>query len=440
MKLVPLYVQLTEYTQTEEIALAVEMVGNPENYQPALFNSTINAPRRWNGTAFVSMVEMPSSVQGGFSSNSHSHPGVFEPINANIQAHVISTHAPANAQANAAITQAEIEAKLIGTIASHSHAGGSGDMVLASAQTNSGLKTFLNGTFGLRNVANTITSLFSTAATVARTWTMKDADGTVAFVADITGTNSGTNTGDTAPNSSSAPSAHVGAGGTAHADAVAAGAAGFMTGADKTKLNGIATAATANSADVTLVARANHTGTQLAATISDLNASVPNAHYRTILESAGSHIAGRVAGTYAIPMGEALAISGTGTLYPINTIYIVAADYPTVNGLAAKLRIRAQLFTNDVAPTGNYTIGLYPVTRPATSGGAGVCIYTLGTVVAGSNGATVTAPAADLPGQAVGADFAMPTDGHYVLGVVTTATVAVAALVHVVAKLQMRNA
>jgi len=43
-----------------------------------------------------------------------------------------------------------------------------------------------------------------------------------------------------------APIAHVGAGGTAHANAVAAGAAGFMTGADKTKLDGIETAATAD--------------------------------------------------------------------------------------------------------------------------------------------------------------------------------------------------
>lgn len=39
--------------------------------------------------------------------------------------------------------------------------------------------------------------------------------------------------------------------------------------AEKTKLSGIATAATANSSDATLLARANHTGTQLAATISD---------------------------------------------------------------------------------------------------------------------------------------------------------------------------
>ena len=48
----------------------------------------------------------------------------------------------------------------------------------------------------LRNAANTITSFFTTAATVARTWTLPDKDGTVAMTSDITGTNSGTNTGD----------------------------------------------------------------------------------------------------------------------------------------------------------------------------------------------------------------------------------------------------
>ena len=50
--------------------------------------------------------------------------------------------------------------------------------------------------------------------------------------------------------------------------------AGFMTSADKTKIDGIATGATANSADATLLARANHTGTQLAASVSDFDAAV----------------------------------------------------------------------------------------------------------------------------------------------------------------------
>lgn len=39
-----------------------------------------------------------------------------------------------------------------------------------------------------------------------------------------------------------------------------------------------------------------------------------------------------------------------------------------------------------------------------------------------------------------GADFALPADGLYVIGVVTTATVAASSHVHLNAQLQMRNA
>ena len=162
--------------------------------------------------------------------------------------------------------------------------------------------------------------------------------------------------------------------------------------------------------------------------------------YSTLLDCSGSHIAARVAGTYAIGQGDPLAISGTGTLYPIKTINIVAADYAAAGSLPARLRIRAQLYTNDVAPTGNYTFGLYPITRPATSGAAGQNIYTLGTVVPGSDGAVFTAPAADLLGGAVSADFPLPADGHYVIGVRTTTAVAASAHVHVSAQLQCHNA
>ncbi len=161
--------------------------------------------------------------------------------------------------------------------------------------------------------------------------------------------------------------------------------------------------------------------------------------YRTILESSGSHTAARAAGTYALGQGDPIAISGTGTLYPINTIYIDSADYPTIAGLTTKMRIRAQLYVNDISPTGNYTFGLYPITRPATSGAAGLNIYTLGTVVAGSTGATFTAPAADAQLNAASADFAIPANGHYVIGVVATAAVAASSHLHISASLQMRN-
>lgn len=78
---------------------------------------------------------------------------------------------------------------------------GSGDMVLAGTQTNNGLKTFLDTTLALRNVANTFSATFTNAITAARVYTLKDASGILAFVSDITGTNSGTNTGDQTTNS-----------------------------------------------------------------------------------------------------------------------------------------------------------------------------------------------------------------------------------------------
>ena len=52
------------------------------------------------------------------------------------------------------------------------------------------------------------------------------------------------------------------------------GVSGLMPGADKTKLDGIQPGATANLANSALLARANHTGTQLSNTISDFTPAV----------------------------------------------------------------------------------------------------------------------------------------------------------------------
>ena len=57
----------------------------------------------------------------------------------------------------------------------------SGDMVLASVQTNSALKTFLDATFWLRNVANTFTSFFTNTNTASRTYTLPDASDTLVW-------------------------------------------------------------------------------------------------------------------------------------------------------------------------------------------------------------------------------------------------------------------
>jgi hypothetical protein len=72
--------------------------------------------------------------------------GSYEPANANIQAHVASSHAPSNAQKNSDITKAEIEAKLIGEISSHTHAAGGADPFILKARLAANAATGANVT------------------------------------------------------------------------------------------------------------------------------------------------------------------------------------------------------------------------------------------------------------------------------------------------------
>lgn len=170
----------------------------------------------------------------------------------------------------------------------------------------------------------------------------------------------------------------------------------------------------------------------------DQDISSPNASYRVVDSASGSHIATKGAGTYMLPGGDPLAVSGTGVLYPIVLIPIYAADYPSINGIAAKFKLRAIVSVNATAPTGNFTVGLYPVT--SGGGAAGLKIYSTGTLVSGSACPTVTTPAANSMNVVVGSDFAIPADGVYCIAVVTTATVATSSLVHINSILLMRNA
>jgi hypothetical protein len=65
---------------------------------------------------------------------------------------------------------------------------------------------------------------------------------------------------------------HVGSRGVSEHNIATVTEAGFMSPTDKAKLDGVASGATANSSDAYLLARANHTGTQSAATITGLAA------------------------------------------------------------------------------------------------------------------------------------------------------------------------
>lgn len=106
----------------------------------------------------------------------HNHDAAYEAKNANIQAHVASAHAPSDAQKNSDITKAEIEAKLTGVIASHSHAGGSSPFmfegVLASDVSTGANVTPVNVTglvFTFAANKNYVIELFGTISAPAAT-------------------------------------------------------------------------------------------------------------------------------------------------------------------------------------------------------------------------------------------------------------------------------
>lgn len=96
--------------------------------------------------------------------------------------------------------------------------------------------------------------------------------GTVGITAVDVGLGSVNNTADAdKPISTATQAALDGKAASTHGHGAATSvAAGFMSAADKNKLDGVASNATANQSDTFLLNRANHTGTQLAATISGL--------------------------------------------------------------------------------------------------------------------------------------------------------------------------
>lgn len=145
-------------------------------------------------------------------------------------------------------------------------------------------------------------------------------------------------------------------------------------------------------------------------------ASPNNLIYRLFHRSDGYGIADMVAGTYYFSDGNPLTVSGGANVPQI--IYINSGY--AVSSKTTKLRLTGWLASNATAPGITFTFGLYPVT---VAGSADVLTATLGTVVTGSTIA-MTTPSASTVTPAVGADFTLPATGAYVLGVVTSGTLA----------------
>jgi hypothetical protein len=114
-------------------------------------------------------------------------------------------------------------------------------------------------------------------------------------------------------------------------------ARGAMTAGDKTKLDGVATGATANASDAQLRDRATHTGTQLAATISDFHTAV-----RT------NRLDQMAAPTAAVAMGsQRITGLADGT---------VATDAATLGQLTAVVESKSWKDPVRVATTANITL------------------------------------------------------------------------------------
>ncbi len=169
--------------------------------------------------------------------------------------------------------------------------------------------------------------------------------------------------------------------------------------------------------------------------------------YRTILESsalANDSVHG-ASGTYLMGYSDT-ATSAKGGLFLSATnsnatsnatiphsLYFDDADY-AVSGRTARLRVRAQAFTNATASAITLTAGLHQITGCA--GTADNIQFTAGAAVSGSTVAFASQTASTL-GNGTSGDFAIPADGHYCLCVVLSAAMTADSVVAINTQLQV---
>lgn len=146
-------------------------------------------------TALDGKASSSHNHDASYSAIGHTHTGVYESANANIQAHIASSHAPANAQKNSDILKSEIEAVLTGVIASHSHTGGSdpwtyvklaSDFVTSSATavnvTNFNFTPAINSTYVVEGMFFTRTATATVGVRPGCSWPASLTDGVARFM------------------------------------------------------------------------------------------------------------------------------------------------------------------------------------------------------------------------------------------------------------------
>jgi hypothetical protein len=187
------------------------------------------------------------------------------------------------------------------------------DGIAAGATANTGTVTGVTGTAPIVSSGGTAPAISISAATTSAAGSMSAADKSkLDGIAAGATANAGTVTGVTG----TAPI--VSSGGTAPAISISAAttsAAGSMSAADKTKLDGISTGATANSGTVTSVSVVSANGfAGTVATPTTTPAITLSTSISGLLKGNGTAISAAVAGTdYVIPSGSITGNAGTAT-------------------------------------------------------------------------------------------------------------------------------
>jgi hypothetical protein len=156
-------------------------------------------------------------------------------------------------------------------------------------------------------------------------------------------------------------------------------AAWWAASSAKTKLDGIANGATANETDGYLLSRANHTGTQVASTISDFSTAAVSAVTWTTLTGKPSFAAVATSGAYS-------DLTGTPSAYTLPT-----ASASVLGGV--KIGSGISIDVNGViSASGGYTL---PIASASTLGGikigSGMTIDANGVVnITGGGGGSTT--------------------------------------------------
>jgi hypothetical protein len=190
-------------------------------------------------------------------------------------------------------------------------------------------------------------------------------------------------------------------------------APGSMSSADFTKLAGIATGATANDTDANLKNRANHTGTQLAATISDFTAS-SRAQTEAML-TAGTNVTLTPSGTGATRSVQISATAGGGGVSTVTgTAPIVSSGggSPAISITAATGSVPGSMSAADktkldgiaAGATANVgTVTGVTGTAPITSSGGAAPAIGIAAATTSLPGSMSAADKAKLDGVAAGA-------------------------------------